>query len=143
MTTANKREREHWVCSCTTVLSAVKIKVPPRTHRPNRKTICRYLKNGKYRPIYRPWWYIGRPLLPTVWCSADVCCVVRWTQCFSCRPICPYCRESCCTALEPPNRLQRSICPNTSTSCSAPPSRHPRLHRTTAGAQREQQAPQS
>ncbi len=23
----------------------------------------RYLKNAKYRPIYRPWQYIGRPLI--------------------------------------------------------------------------------
>lgn len=62
--------------------------------------------------------------LLAVWHSADVCCAVRWTQCFSCRRTCPYCRGSFCTALEPPNRLQRSICPNTNTSCSAPASRH-------------------
>ncbi len=38
MTTVNKRENVSTVCSGAAVLSAVKIKVPPRTHRPNRKT---------------------------------------------------------------------------------------------------------
>ncbi len=40
--TVNKRENVSTVCSGAAVLSAVKIKVPSRTHRPNRKT---------YRPI--------------------------------------------------------------------------------------------